>query len=284
MPLILPSKAKNARKTVRTLGPIRPDRSARAAYYRAMQDQVRYLQAQTAALSDLVMSGAERARVAQELARMTEDAKRRAAATAPGIATRMVDEVDRKNRARIESVIAKGLGVDFARVVDTADVAADLQMALTRNTSLITSITDRHFAAVSDAVMANYSGQPIPGGASSLMDRLKQLGSISDNRARLIARDQTSKLSGDLNSSRQQAAGIDEYEWVTAEDSRVVGNPSGRYPVATEPQVHGDHYDRAGKVFKWSDPPPDGHPGAAIQCRCFGRPRLNLDTLMAQYI
>lgn len=283
MGLILPSKAKNARKVVRTLGPVRPDRSARASYYKAMQDQVRFLQAQTANLSDLVSSGADRSRVAQALASMMSDAKRRAAAAAPSVATRFVEEVDRKNRARLESVISKGLGVDFARIIDSPDVAADLQMALTRNVNLITSITDKHLSAVGDAIMANYSGQPMVGGGS-LMDRLKQLGDITDNRARLIARDQTSKLAGDLNSSRQQAAGIEEYEWGTSEDSRVVGNPAGRYPVATDPSVHGDHYDRAGKTFKWSDPPPDGHPGAAIQCRCYARPKLNLQTLTAQYI
>jgi SPP1 gp7 family putative phage head morphogenesis protein len=284
MGLMLPRKAANARKAKRVLGPVRPDRSARAAYYRALMDQVRYLQAQTAKLGDLAASGAERARVAQALALMSEDAKRRAAAAAPGVVRRFVDEVDRRNRERLESAIARGMGVEFARVIDTPEVQADMQMALTRNVGLVQSITERHLAAVGEAVAANYSGQAMPGGAGSLMERLQQLGDLSDNRARLIARDQTSKLAGDLNASRQRAAGIEEYDWGTSDDSRVVGTPGGRYPVASNPEVHGDHYERQGKRFRWDQPPPDGHPGQAIQCRCYARPVLNLETLVAQYV
>lgn len=57
---------------------------------------------------------------------------------------------------------------------------------------------------------------------------------------------------------RQTAAGIDEYIW-DANDDEVTR------------KLHRE-YD--GKVFKWSSPPKDGHPGHAYGCRCSARPNI----------
>lgn len=79
---------------------------------------------------------------------------------------------------------------------------------------------------------------------------------IATNRARLIARDQTSKYNGALNQAYQQEAGITHYQWLGAMDSRE--RPT--------------HVAVQGMVFAWNDPPPIGHPGSQIQCRCSGVP------------
>ena len=68
------------------------------------------------------------------------------------------------------------------------------------------------------------------------------------------------------------AFGIDGYVWVTRRDGRVVGNPSGIYPVGN--REHGDHWRRHGKVFRWAEPPHDGHPGQAPNCRCVAAPLI----------
>ena len=70
------------------------------------------------------------------------------------------------------------------------------------------------------------------------------------------------------------AVGADKYIWHNMGDLRVVGNPSGLYPVGNE--YHGDHWHREGKVFLWSEPPSDGHPGTAYGCRCVALPLLSL--------
>src|SRR3989344_42655 len=78
----------------------------------------------------------------------------------------------------------------------------------------------------------------------------------TEYRAKLIAQDQIAKHAASLNQIRQQEAGIDKYEWSTSLDKRV-------RPL---------HQAREGKVFNWSDPPPDGHPGQPVRCRCTAIP------------
>lgn len=85
-----------------------------------------------------------------------------------------------------------------------------------------------------------------------------------ETRARLIARDQVGKLNGELTRTRQEAIGVKQYKWHTALDERVRGNPAGLYPNADP-----SHYDREGEIFDWATAPEGGHPGEAIQCRCW---------------
>lgn len=75
---------------------------------------------------------------------------------------------------------------------------------------------------------------------------------VAQSRAKMIARDQSTKALGNVQKVRQQALGVSKYEWVTAGDERV--RPS--------------HAALNGKVFSWDAPPAVGHPGADINCRC----------------
>ena len=79
---------------------------------------------------------------------------------------------------------------------------------------------------------------------------------VGKSRARLIARDQIGKAYSDLAHARQEDAGITGYIWRTARD----------------PRVRDDHARREGEHFEWSDAPAGGHPGHAIQCRCYAEP------------
>lgn len=279
--IVLPSAAKNARKQERTIRPARPSRTVRKNYERALDDQVRYLKAQTANLSDILRSGADRQQVARTLAAMSDAAKRRAESTSLSMATAFVSAADQQNKVALERSIASAFSVDFASVIDGPEIAADLQMAINTNVRLITKMTDEHFDLIGQAVLDNYRGVPLPENLS-LTERLQKIGGISKNRAKFIARDQTAKLTGDLNQLRQADNGIEEYIWKTARDQLVVGTPGGTYPKGT--QGHGNHYAREGKVFKWSEPPSDGHPGRAFSCRCYAAPVLDLKKIKAQYV
>jgi hypothetical protein len=73
----------------------------------------------------------------------------------------------------------------------------------------------------------------------------------------------------------QAYSGIKSYVWQTRKDERVVGNPVGLYPQGTAD--HGDHWERDGKIFRWDDPPHDGHPGVAYGCRCEAVPLISLN-------
>jgi uncharacterized protein with gpF-like domain len=99
-------------------------------------------------------------------------------------------------------------------------------------------------------------------------------------RANLIARDQTAKLNAGLTHRRMNDAALKAYEWLTAGDERVRGNPAGKYPKARH-----SHFMMNAKVLRWDDNgvisddkgktwrPKKGREepaqaGMAIQCRC----------------
>lgn len=88
--------------------------------------------------------------------------------------------------------------------------------------------------------------------AHQIMERYE----VSDSRAKLIARDQTLKLNGQLNRSKQQAAGVTQYRWITSRDEKV--RPS--------------HQRLNDTIQSWDVPPPPGHPGDDYQCRCTAQP------------
>lgn len=83
-------------------------------------------------------------------------------------------------------------------------------------------------------------------------------------RAALIARDQVGKLNGQITQYRQNSIGVTRYIWRTAMDERVRGRPGGMYPNAIP-----SHWAREGKTYSWNKPPEGGHPGEAINCRCY---------------
>ncbi len=111
---------------------------------------------------------------------------------------------------------------------------------------------------------------------------------VTESRARLIARDQTAKLNGDMTELRQKDAGVTRYVWRTARDERVRGNPSGKYPGASP-----SHWVMEGLECPWDDDTvyitaegkrasrasiggPDGHPGqTGYSCRCGAEPILS---------
>lgn len=279
--IILPAAAKNAKKAERNMRPVKIPRSVRKNYLDLLDQQVKYLKGQTANLSDLLKSGADRSTVASALANMSTAAQQRLDGLAPQTARSFVSAADFANKTAMQNNIASALSVDFATIIDGPDIKPILDQALADNVALIKSIGTEHFAKVSQAVLDNYRGVPLPDGMS-LTERLQKIGSISKNKAKFIARDQTAKLTGDLNQTRQADNGIDEYYWKNSQDRRVVGNPSGLYPKGN--RAHGNHWDREDQVYSWAKPPADGHPGHAPGCRCYAKPKLNLEKLKAQYV
>jgi len=85
---------------------------------------------------------------------------------------------------------------------------------------------------------------------------IKKKYSVTNNRAKLIARDQVGKFNGQLTRLRQLDAGVRAFKWSTAADERV------------RPR----HAMLEGRVFNWHEPPDVGFPGEPIQCRCIGEP------------
>jgi SPP1 gp7 family putative phage head morphogenesis protein len=136
-----------------------------------------------------------------------------------------------------------------------------MQRALRANVDLITSIPQQHFERLRKAIDDSFTaGQRWEDLATSV----KEIGGITDRRARLIARDQTGKMSAAFNQERQTSLGITEYIWQDVGDGRV--RPS--------------HAAMNGRRCRWDSPPlVDGenvHPRESINCRCISAPILDL--------
>lgn len=146
-------------------------------------------------------------------------------------------------------------------------ISEELATASQANVSLIKSIEAEQFQKVEGLVTgAIRNGIRL----EELADKLRRQFEVGEGRAKFIARDQLATWSGQLAQGRQTRVGIKEYIWRTSRDERVVGNPAGRYPEGT--RGHEDHFHREGKKFRWDEPPADGHPGSAYNCRCSSEP------------
>lgn len=164
---------------------------------------------------------------------------------------------------RLKASIKASIGVDIGPVLtDHGPISAAMRDATKANAELITSIPAQYLDRVRDAVSEAFaSGKRW----ESIVEEIRHVGDVTESRAKLIARDQTSKLNSDFNRVRQTGLGIERYTWSGALDLRE--RPS--------------HRAMEGSVQRWDAAPDvDGervHPGQAIQCRCIAAPLIDLD-------
>ncbi|MCK5219187.1 hypothetical protein KAR10_06690 [bacterium] len=185
-------------------------------------------------------------------------------------ATVAMDNIRRYHRQRMIENFEKALGVDISAMMPDLKIRHIMESAISDNAKLITKIPkdmmDKMLVGFEKAFTEGFDQQ-------KLLGIINKEFKIGGNRAKLIARDQTSKTIGNLTEARQTDMGVKSYIWLTMDDESVVGNPSGEYPVGNP--VHMNHFERNGIEFFWSAPPPDGHPGFAINCRCVAQAVIN---------
>lgn len=123
------------------------------------------------------------------------------------------------------------------------------------NASLIKSIPKQYHERVERLVLtALQEGR----GNKWLSDELKKVGEITDNRARLIARDQITKIDSQIRETRQRNLGIKGYYWICKMDGKE----------------RKEHHERHRQLIMWDDPPSDGHAGIPVGCRCEDEPYI----------
>jgi len=166
------------------------------------------------------------------------------------IATDHIDSVRARHKRDTLSSFKRVLGVSVAGLLFDPAIKPIMDRRIITNVALIRSIPpqfgDELLRAVNRTVVENGFNQ------QALVQTLRTRFRVSRSRARLIARDQTSKTIGELTKLRQQQLGIRQYKWRTSQDERV----------------RHDHAVLEGQVFSWDNPPDVGHPGEPIQCRC----------------
>lgn len=234
--------------------------------------------------------------IGEELERIKQYYEFQIEGIAKGIASSWVNSVNEYNREHTMETMRKSLGIDVAAIVDEA-MKDELDVMIWESASYIKSIPDYLVGRVAKRVVDHYKGIPMPENRT-LRQQLKEEFHISDGRAKVLARDQTSKMNTAITAIRQNNLGIDMYIWKTAEDERVVGRPGGRYPKISK--LHRNHWMMQGLLCKWADPTvysedkgktwkkrlqqmPQNHPGDDIMCRCRAAPYIDIEALKVKW-
>lgn len=173
----------------------------------------------------------------------------------PNLVAGVAERLAGQNKQQFHTIVKAAYGVDV--LVAEPWLPAALKAWESQNVGLIKSIPsqalDRMHGKIVNAVQA---GRLVP----DVQKEIEREFGVTRDRAKLIANDQIGKLQGQLTQARQQELGVDEYVWRGMLDGRE----------------RDEHRDREGQRFKWSKPPPDGHPGQPIRCRCYAEPVLPL--------
>lgn len=127
------------------------------------------------------------------------------------------------------------------------------------NVQLIRGVADKTSNDVEALALRVVQGAAAGQLPRTLAKDLEDIWGYPPERAKAIARDQVGKFYGQLNRIRQQAIGFKKYIWRTMNDDRV----------------RPEHEEREGDEFLWDDPPEGGHPGEAINCRCYAEPVID---------
>lgn len=175
------------------------------------------------------------------------------------LASQFVRTADQVNQKRSRAQF----GIDVFS--DDPEMQEIIDASVYENTKLISSIPAQYLNQVDSIVMTNIKA----GNRSSAMVKsLQQQFGVTQRRATMIARDQTAKVNGDINSKRQQAAGFPYFQWVTSNDERVRDRHEDIAEKVTEYGVG---------IYRWDNPPLSDKgvpiiPGSDFQCRCTARP------------
>jgi SPP1 gp7 family putative phage head morphogenesis protein len=182
-------------------------------------------------------------------------------ALATQAASDMVNATDKYNRAAFVADVKKAIGVNVNKILSDKGLQKLLDDRIVENVKLIKSIPKEYFTRVRVAItQGRRKGDldfSIKKDVDKLLKEVGKIGEITENRAKLIARDQVSKTNSALNEFRQQDIGVTHYTWRTSGDERV----------------REEHKANNGKKFAWKSPPSKtGHPGHDVQCRCIPDP------------
>ena len=248
----------------------------------------------TERIKRMVSAGAPAYEIADYIEKILDEAQTEYNIVSDDILRRWMATVDQLTRNSMFQGLKESLGVDIQAFVDTPEIKLVLQGSSLEAAKYITSIPRDYLGEVAKAVADNYMGKPLPEGRS-LLDHIQAVGEVSRNRARVIARDQTNKLTANINQARQQSIGIETYKWRTVKDQRVVGKPGGKYPEGNK--AHGNHYIMEGLLCRWDDPTviydenkekwvkrddemPQTHPGVDVLCRCRGEGQIDIKKIL----
>lgn len=174
-----------------------------------------------------------------------------------------VDKVMKSNGEDIERVFKRyNIGINI--FADNKLLKNIVRARINENVELVKTIGETLLSKVSTNV---YEGATKGLRASEIAKSMIKYSNISLKRANFVARNQLGTFYSNVNKERMLALGVKRYQWLDMRDSKVRGNPSGKYPNSKR-----NHWARNGKTFEYENPPAGGHPGEDDGCRCVARP------------
>lgn len=185
------------------------------------------------------------------------------------LAEAVINKTDDHSKSTVKASLSV-MGVKEPRLTYNRNVNNTLAAGVEYNSTLIADIPIEHHEKVYEAVMQSLSSpDPSKQGQPAIISALGDIGIKSKKRAKLIARDQTSKVYSALNEDRMRQNGVTHFRWVHSS--------AGKVPRES-------HVDKDGMIFSlddprlWTGPKSDqGPPGYAINCRCRAVPVLDVD-------
>lgn len=174
-----------------------------------------------------------------------------------GWATMAANNENASHRSQFVADIDAAIGVNVSFLLNPDEAQILLDASIRNNASLISSVPQQAIEQIENIIMEGIRTGQQPQSIRTLLTKRYK---VADSRAKLIARDQISKLSGALSRVRQGDIGVTEYKWRTSRDERV--RPT--------------HVANSDKTISWkSAPVRTGHPGHDINCRCVAEPVLD---------
>ena len=194
------------------------------------------------------------------------------------VARRIVGKTAAINAKRFSESADKTIGIDLKGFLtrSTPEVLDFLEISTQYNASLIKSISAEFHQEISKTIMDNvYAGERSTNLITQLMDRYH----VSESKAKFLARDQTSKMNGDLTRVRAEAIGAKTYIWSGSLDERERESHrvmEGKLCKYSDPTVYSDDGGKTWKKRK-AIKGVELHPSQDYRCRCVGRAVVNFE-------
>src|SRR6056297_2668384 len=189
------------------------------------------------------------------------------------ISERVGSEVNKRNKRELSKTYDKITPIDLANLTSAGE--AQLQAFTMENASYIRKVSEEIIAntqrIITDRIPQGKRWEQIVGEIERGLDGNAGVFKNIRTRAKLIARDQTNKLNGQLTKARQEELGMKLYRWSTVGDARVRSKHA---------RLDGNIYSWSGTVRidgKTYEEAPGGiTPGSEINCRCVAEPVLEV--------
>lgn len=176
-------------------------------------------------------------------------------------AEKMIREVNQRD---LEGWRRHSLQISEAlrREILNAPTGETLRALLESQVTLITSLPIEAANRVHELTL---KGLETSSRAAEVAREIMRTGEVTESRALLIARTETSRTASALVQARATHVGSEQYVWRSSGDG----------------DVRADHKKLNGRAFRWDSPPvadertgARAHPGMIYNCRCFPEPIL----------